>query len=333
MDDYSGAMQYMSEVGIDDPRQRREIFMTYHTKIIHVNPVNSILFNVNRTENVQLMLPLLEGFKGFPASLIGWNNESIGGLPFLGYLISTQEFHFSDPNYSTTNSNGLLYVQTPDNPEYYTPDSDDEIALQFEQIVRPFRWKNPSGNFVKWTDDPNHPGVDPFAVKYGLQIDDEQYATYKVLYVMFHEIGHAIDWYHMMFSAKTDVAKNTVIYVLQGQMFTGVPFSCSPAWTHDKGASDWEIKLHQTGFATWEPPQGLTLEKFYRLTGAATSCEGHDPPVSLRGADDPLEDFAECFALYMLNRNYFGEVFPMKYAALETYLKKIKDFRREVLSK
>jgi hypothetical protein len=150
---------------------------------------------------------------------------------------------------------------------------------------------------------------------------------------MFHEIGHAIDWYHMMFSAKTDLGKNTVMWD-NGTGITGISFSCSPAWTNVHGASDWRIESPtQNELGLWVPKDGMSLDIFYPLTGPATSCDGHDPPVSWRGTANPWEDFAECFALYMLNRNYFSVVFPKKFAALKTYLKKIKDFRREVLSK
>jgi len=107
----------------------------------------------------------------------------------------------------------------------------------------------------------------------------------------------------------------------------GVPFSCSPAWTRPNGASGWKIAIEQnSGKPYWSPspwstdfPNGLVLEEYYPLAGPATTCEGYDPPVSRRATDDPLEDFAVCFACYMLNRNYFSEVFPMKFAAMETY--------------
>ena len=272
------------------------------------------------------MAPLLEGFKGFPAQLLYWVEGS-----FEGYMIPTQEYHFP----KLTNSTGLVYVQQ-------SSDIAETGLLQIEQILFPFRWKNNpnyeaneegSSPVIRWTDDINHPDVDPFTEEYGLHdllSDEEKYAAYQVLYLMFHEIGHAIDFYHTMFSAKTDLGKNTEMVILYG--VGGVPFSCSPAWTRPNGASGWEIVQHSNGKALWDPLPGLPLVDFYPATGPATTCEGYDPPVSKRGAENPWEDFAECFALYMLNRNYFSEVFPVKFAAMETYLNTIEDFRREVLS-
>jgi hypothetical protein len=199
---------------------------------------------------------------------------------------------------------------------------------------------------IRWTDAPNNSDVDPFTEEYGLldlRNDEEKRVAYEILYLMFHEMGHAVDWYYSLFSAKTDLGDNTEIdwgdYVAAG--FGGVPFSLSPAWTRVDGvsercASGWQIEELPNGKARWVPfavddsLRGLVLEDYYQETGAATTPDGYDPPVSLRSAFDPFEDFAECFALYMLNRNYFSEVFPVKYAAMETYLDEIKDFRREV---
>ena len=335
LDSYEGAMQYMSSLGITDPIRRNEIFMTYHTKIVHVNPSGTIF----DTGAIQYMAPLLEGFKGFPAQLLYWVEGS-----FEGYMIPTQEYHFP----KLTNSTGLVYVQQ-------SSDIAETGLLQIEQILFPFRWKNNpnyeaneegSSPVIRWTDDINHPDVDPFTEEYGLHdllSDEEKYAAYQVLYLMFHEIGHAIDFYHTMFSAETYLEENTDEFVLVKKTdmkviagVGGIPFSCSPAWTRPNGASGWKIVEYSNGKAVWSPfflvGEKLFLEKYYPLTGPATTCEGYDPPMSLRGAVDPLEDFAVCFACYMLNRNYFSEVFPMKFAAMETYLNSIEDFRREVLS-
>ena len=324
MNNYSGAMLYLSELGIQDPIQRNEIFMTYHTKIVHANPSGPVF----DTGGIQYMLQFLEGFKGFPANLIYWVSLDD---EIKGYFIASQVYHFP----YLTNSTGLVYVQPPISPENNDPNYDELISLQFEQIAFPFRWKNPNGTFTRWTEESSNPDVDPFTEEYGLLLNDEQREAYKVLYLMFHEIGHAIDMYHTMYSAETELGDNTVM-IDRGNGLTGVPFSCSPAWTRPSGASGWKMKSSKFG-AIWstllEGDTGLELDVFYPATGAATFVpEGYDPPVSQRGTADPWEDFAECFALYMLNRNYFREVFPVKFSALETYLSAIEDFRREVLS-
>ena len=342
LDDYKDAMRYLKRIGIKCPRQRKEIFMTYHLKVICVNPTDPIFDN----GSIQHIVPLLDGFKGFPANMVLWFDDLFGVLFGPGQWQSKQLHHFP----KLTNSTGAVTLDTAGRHKW---PAEKWPAEYFDQIRFPFRWRHdsPTGKtFMRWLEDDGPDGnvhnlkVDPFTKKYGLhdlRNDDEKREAYEVLHVFFHEMGHAIDAYHTLFSSATYIKKDNGKFKFKKKTdmalvdnIGGVLFSCSPAWTRPHGASGWEIVINpNTGKARWEPhAHSLLLKTYYQLKEPATTPDGYDPPVSRRGSDSPREDFAECFACYMLNRNYLREVFPVKFAALEKYLDSIVDFRREVLT-
>ena len=94
-------------------------------------------------------------------------------------------------------------------------------------------------------------------------------------------------------------------------------------------ASGWNPPVPMWGSQLYIRQYGWgKIVEYYPEFGPATTKKGYDPPITVYGMNNAMEDFAECFACYMMNRNYLSTVFPVKYAALETYLNSIEDFRR-----
>ena len=310
LSNYDNAMTHMQNIGISNIIQRHEIFMTYHIKAIH------FICNLENSSGIVTW--------NWGSVLDGRLQYVIDLFPDYGYTLLRNAQWMGTTG---SGSMGKFMVFRNDNigpmnvfSTYFTNSS----FFQFP-ILSPMRWKKGSipDSFTTW--DLVNGTPDPMTAKYAIpNVDLDWYKNrgYLASCLYVHEFGHAIDFY------------NCFLQPDQGSQadFTSVK-SQSQEW---KQVGGWYVPPGGDDWADVRPAQFWHFDE-NTMTGPAVPGYVGDgkiePPISFYGGTNPQEDWAECFACYILNPVYFQDMFPRKFKIMDDYVKTLRNFELNRLPK
>jgi hypothetical protein len=196
-------------------------------------------------------------------------------------------------------------------------------------ILKPFQWKSlpftstggfPTGYCIKYAVENGVP--DPFTSMYEVtdfSLDEKIKNTLKMGMTFIHEMGHSISDYNSYLNATNTVTFAKTKALTQEWLNAG-GWTKTPQYYED---NYWD----GSGSSNLWMTDGKMLTYYYSERPA----NAPDPPISVYGSTHPKEDWAECYACYIINKPYFQAVFPKKYAVMDAYIKSMKDLDLEAV--
>lgn len=318
MSTYNGAMTYLSAIGISNIVKRHEIFLTYQLQVVNIIADKMSSKGVNwrniLDNRFSSIVEMLDRNKCFVFDWFSW--EPISSQPSNGIIggYSTSPLT-ADNNGTIILSNVLGHINMEPEASMFSPTQQGSNA---ENVAFPYRWKIdgyvPSTGWAPITRwDEEYGKIDPMTTQYelsDLRYDIEKQQAFAILDVLIHEMGHALCNYNVFINPGQPRKGYTTEWLSVG------------GWNTNDPETYYNGKNSQEFWSTYGKP----VKNYYNYPGPAVS-NIPEPSTSQYGGSHPLEDWAECYACYMLNEPYFKAMFPKKYAVMKNYLDTLKDLK------
>lgn len=318
MSTYDSAMTYLTNIGINDIIKRHEIFLTYQLQVVNfiADKISSKGVNWKNIldKRFSSIVEMLDRDKCFVFDWFSW--EPISAQPSNGIIggYSTSPLT-SDSDGTKILSNVLGHINMEPEASMFSP---TEQGSNAENVAFPYRWKIDGympgtgwAPIIRW--DEEYGEIDPMTTQYelsDLRYDIEKQQAFAILDVLIHEMGHALCNYNVFINPGQPRKGYTTEWLSAGGWNTNDPE------TYYNGKNSQEF---------WSA-YGRPVTDYYNYPGPAVN-NTPEPPTSQYGGSHPLEDWAECYACYMLNEPYFKAMFPKKYAIIKNYLNTLKDLK------